>query len=261
MNTGSLKHGDFTGLAENYSKYREGYAPTVRSALIGLLDRSADQCDAVDVGAGTGIWARMLAEGGFRSVTAVDPNEEMRTTGMRDSKQFPIQWRAGKGEDTGLPDACADLVSMASSFHWVDFDLGTAEFRRLLRPGGWFVALWNPRHIDDNPLLVDIEAELTRLKPDLRRVSSARTGLNETLTDRLTACPHFEDVVFLEGRHTVQQSVEHYLGVWKSVNDVQVQLGEENFRKFLDYVKERLVDLETVETTYLTRAWAARRAD
>ncbi|WP_159393172.1 hypothetical protein [Streptomyces rimosus] len=41
----------------------------------------------------------------------------------------------------------------------------------------------------------------------------------------------------------------------------QVQLGEENFRKFLDYIKERLVDVGTVETTYLTRAWAARRAD
>ncbi|QLJ03411.1 class I SAM-dependent methyltransferase [Streptomyces sp. NEAU-sy36] len=257
--TSTLKHGDFTSLAEDYSKYREGYAPSVLSALIGLLGGSAEACDAVDVGAGTGIWSRMLAEAGFRSVTSVDPNDTMRATGERDSAHHDIIWRAGSGEDTGLPSASADLVTMASSFHWVDFDKGTQEFSRLLRPGGWFVALWNPRYIQASPLLTDIEAELERLKPDMKRVSSARQGLMDELSDRLAASPHFDDVILLEGRHHVRQTVDHYIGVWRSVNDVRVQLGEEKFEQFLDYARRRIGDAETVETTYLTRAWAARR--
>ena len=35
--------------------------------------------------------------------------------------------------------------------------------QRMLRPGGSFVALWNPRMIELNPLLVEIEQESTRL--------------------------------------------------------------------------------------------------
>lgn len=256
--TRNISHGDFTSLAEAYSRYREGYAPSVRSALIGLLGRPASDMDAVDVGAGTGIWTRMLAEAGFHSVTAVEPNDSMRKAGVRDSVGTPILWRPGTGEQTGLPDRAADLVSMASSFHWVDFDAGTAEFRRLLRPGGWFVALWNPRLIEANPVLAEIEAELARLKSSMKRVSSANPEMINTLADRLYNHSGFDDVVILEGRHEVEQSVSRYIGIWESVNDVRVQLGEEKFGQFLDYTRAKLADRETVTVTYLTRAVAAR---
>ncbi|MFD6951333.1 methyltransferase domain-containing protein [Nocardiopsis sp. NPDC060348] len=52
------------------------------------------------------------------------------------------------GEDTGLPSHSCDIVTMASSFHWVDFDAGLKEFHRILRPGGWFVALGVTRLIE-----------------------------------------------------------------------------------------------------------------
>lgn len=253
-----ISHGDFTNLAEPYSRYREGYATSVRSALLGLLGRPADGLDAVDIGAGTGIWTRMLAQAGFRSVTAVEPNASMRKAGIRDSADFPISWRPGTGEQTGLANGTADLVSMASSFHWVDFDAGTAEFCRLLRPGGWFVALWNPRLIEANPVLAEIEMELARLKDSMKRVSSAHPEMIKTLASRFYAHRGFDDVVILEGRHEVEQSVSRYVGIWESVNDVRVQLGEEKFGQFLDYIRTKLVDHETVTVTYLTRAVAAR---
>lgn len=253
-----LTHGDFTDLAKDYSRYREGYATSVRNALIGLLDRPVGDADAVDVGAGTGIWTRILADGGFRSVTAVEPNDNMRAAGIADSANHPISWRSGKGEDTGLDTGSADLVSMASSFHWVDFEAGTAEFWRLLRPGGWFVALYNPRLIEVNPVLVEIEAELHRLMGERKRVTSAHTQMVKELTDRFVAHPRFDDVVVLEGRHSVEQSVSHYIGIWRSVNDVRVQLGDVVFEQFLDFIRERLAGVGKVDVTYLTRAVAAR---
>jgi len=253
-----LRHGDFTALAKNYSKYREGYAPSVRNALIGLVGRPAGELDAVDVGAGTGIWTRILADGGFRSVTGVEPNENMRAAGIADSAGYSIFWRAGKGEDTGLDSASADLISMASSFHWVDFEKGTAEFCRVLRPGGWFVALYNPRLIEVNPVLVDIENELKRLMGERKRVTSAHPQMIKELTDRFLASPRFDDVIVLEGRHSVEQTVDHYIGVWKSVNDVRVQLGDAGFDQFLDYVRQRLAGAGKLDVTYLTRAVAAR---
>jgi ubiquinone/menaquinone biosynthesis C-methylase UbiE len=255
-----MKHGDFTGLAGDYAKFRPGYAPQVTTALLGLLQREARTLDAADVGAGTGIWSRTLAARGLRSVVAVEPNDDMRGRGIETSANTTISWRKGSAEATGLADGSVDLLSMASSFHWADFDRACDEFHRILRPGGIFVALWNPRFIEASPLLLEIEAEITRLKPDIRRVSSGRSGLTERLTDLLSAKAQFTDVLYLEGRHSMRQTPAQYLGAWRSVNDLQVQLGPELFQKFLDFVVQRTAKLPAIETTYLTRAWAARRA-
>lgn len=255
----NIRHGEFTGLAADYSAYRPAYAESVLDALLGLLRRPAGALNAADVGAGTGIWTRMLARRGFHRVTAIEPNDDMRTTGARDSRGLPIAWLKGSGEKTGLPESSCDLVSMASSFHWVDFDAGTHEFHRLLRPRGRFVALWNPRLIEANPLLVEIEAMLNAMMPpSAKRVSSGRSGLTETLTEKLWACGRFDDVVYLEGRHVARQTPEQYIGAWRSVNDVRVQLGPKKFQAFLDAVAKRIQDVDVIETTYLTRAWAAR---
>jgi ubiquinone/menaquinone biosynthesis C-methylase UbiE len=254
-----MKHGDFTGLASHYARFRADYAPQVATAILRYVGREVSLIDAADIGAGTGIWTRMLAARGLRSIVAVEPNDEMRGRGIECSRGASIVWRAGSAEATRLPDASADLVTMASSLHWADFDKACDEFHRVLRPGGVFAALWNPRLVEANPLLAEIEAELTRLKPDLRRVSSGRSGITERLTELLSAKPQFTEVLYLEGRHVVRQTPEQYIGAWRSVNDVQVQLGPQLFRKFLDYAETRIRNLTTIETTYLTRAWAARR--
>ena len=255
-----MKHGDFTGLAGDYARFRAGYAPQVATAILRYLGRDTSDVDAIDVGAGTGIWTRILASYGLHSIVAVEPNDDMREQGIDSSRGVNIEWRKGSAEATGMPDQSADLVSMASSFHWANFDQACAEFYRVLRPGGLFVALWNPRLIEANPLLVEIEEQITRLKPDVKRVSSGRSGITERLTEMLSAKPQFTDVLYLEGRHSTQQTPEQYLGAWRSVNDLRVQLGPELFDKFMDLTEERIAGLTAIETTYLTRAWAARRA-
>jgi ubiquinone/menaquinone biosynthesis C-methylase UbiE len=254
-----MKHGDFTGLAGDYARFRPGYAPQVATAILNYVGRDAADVDAADIGAGTGIWTRMLAARGLHSVIAVEPNNDMRGQGIETSRGTGILWLKGSAEATGLPDGSADLVSMASSLHWADFDRACDEFHRILRPGGVFVALWNPRFIEANPLLVEIEAQIARLKPDIRRVSSGRSGITERLMDMLSAKPQFAEVLYLEGRHSLWQTPQQYLGAWRSVNDLQVQLGPELFLEFLAFTEERLAGLTAIETTYVTRAWAARR--
>jgi ubiquinone/menaquinone biosynthesis C-methylase UbiE len=260
MTQPTLQHGDYTGLGEAYSRYRAAYAENVLTALLALAGKPAAEIDAVDVGAGTGIWTRMLARAGCRSVIAVEPNNEMRRFGAADSADLAIEWHAGSGEATGLPDACCDFLTMASSFHWVDFKRGTRELHRVLRHGGRFVALWNPRLIKDNPLLLEIEDHLHSLKPGMTRVSSGHSGITERLSDMLRASPWFDDVIYIEGQHHASLLQEQYLGAWRSANDIQVQLGAEKFAEFINYVGKRISDLPTIETTYLTRAWAVRRS-
>lgn len=254
-----IGHGNFTGLAANYSKFRPGYSPDVLSAIIGMSGKTPSQMDVADVGAGTGIWTRMLAGAGMKSVTAVEPNDDMRKHGEADNDGADIKWQKGSAEVTGLADNSADILSMASSFHWADFDVATAEFARVLKSEGLFVALWNPRFIDDSPLLVDIEKQILEISPNVSRVSSGSSAFVKTLTARFADHPLFTPPVYIEGRHVSRLSRDHYIGVWESVNDIRSQMGEESWAKFMDYIKEKTKDLTHIDCSYLTRAWVVRK--
>src|ERR1700693_43585 len=85
------------------------------------------------------------------------------------------------------------------------------------------------------------------------------SGLTERLTEMLWAKPGFDDVVYLEARHTFGQTPVQYLGAWRSVNDVHVQLGPDLFAKFLSFVEHKTAGLSQIETTYLTRVWSVDR--
>lgn len=253
----TMQHGDFSQLAENYSKFRPGYAPEVLTKILDKVGQETTQISFADIGAGTGIWTRMVAER-IGSAVAVEPNDQMRTYGEADNNGLDIQWKRGSAEQTGLIDHSFDLVTMASSFHWPDFDQTTREFARILKPGGIFTALWNPRLIEVNPLLVEIEAKLKDFIGDKKRVSSGRSEFCATLEDRLRTCGVFDEVTFVEGQHVEEMSRERYLGVWRSVNDIRVLAGEENFNAFMDFIESRIKNEDKIEATYLTRAWIAR---
>lgn len=256
----TLAHGDFSTLAENYSKYRPHYSDTVLDEILAILARPEAELDAADIGAGTGIWSRMLAGRELRSVTAVEPNPEMRARGTEDSADLDIRWQAGSGEATGLETGSIDLLTAASCFHWFDFEKATTEIHRVLRASGCFVALWNPRDLDANPQLKEIEDELFRIAPDIKRVSSGSSSFVSSLMERLAAAPEFQSVVGLEGRHVQRFTLPQYLGVWRSVNDVQVQAGPERFARFLEHLERELPRLSAIDVTYRTRAWVARRS-
>lgn len=259
--TRELKAGDFTHLAGDYAKFRPDYSSTVLEAVLGTVGKPRASIDAVDVGAGTGIWTRMLASRGLRSVIGVEPNSEMLDQAKACDPNEQIRWVTGTAEATGLPSDSADMVTMASSFHWADFDRALDEFSRVLRPGGRFVALWNPRRVDSDPLLVSIEQALAEIGPDIRRVSSGKSGLTETLTERLRSRDDLEDICYFEGDHILRMTRERYIGAWRSVNDVRVQLGETRFHDFLQRIELLLGSEEGVVAHYTTRAWMARTVD
>lgn len=259
MTTAPMAHGDFSGLATAYAAHRPGYGPDAVRLMLGVLGRPAAALDATDVGAGTGIWTRQLHHAGFRQVAAVEPNDAMRQAGEATSAGLDIAWHRGSAEATGLPGGCADLLTMASSFHWADFPVALAEFRRVLRPQGWFAALWNTRYLDRSPLLLEIEAELKRLVPELKRVSSGTSEFTGGLVERLMAADGWGDPVYAECYHTEAMSRDRYIGAWRSVNDVQVQAGPERFAAFIDLVERRLAAVPTLDCRYRTRIWMVQR--
>jgi SAM-dependent methyltransferase len=47
-----------------------------------------------------------------------------------------VEYRVAKAEDSGLPDAAADLITVAQAAHWLDLDRFYTEARRVARHDG-----------------------------------------------------------------------------------------------------------------------------
>jgi SAM-dependent methyltransferase len=136
--------GRFSDRTDDYVKYRPSYPKGAIDAITEGLE-VAPARTAVDVGAGTGISARLLAARGL-SVIAIEPNQ-----GMRDAAEpHPgVVWRNGTAEKTSLEPASADLVLAAQAYHWFRGGEALREFARILRPGGRLALMWNRRRRDD----------------------------------------------------------------------------------------------------------------
>lgn len=143
----------FSERGEDYEKYRLIYpASAINKILSGLV--SPTQITAVDVGAGTGIGARLLADRGVR-VLAIEPNEEMRRAA---TPHEGVEFLAGTAEQMPLKNASVDLVTSFQAFHWFDFDKSVQEFGRILKASGRLALIWSFWDQDDL-----VSKEYTRL--------------------------------------------------------------------------------------------------
>ena len=134
----------FTGKADIYKKFRPSYPKEFIDYLYSQVGFNQDSAIA-DIGAGTGIFSRLLLERGSK-VYCVEPNEDMRETCKKDLSGFENFVSVnGNASNTKLADKSVDFVTAAQAFHWFDRQEFKAECQRILKPGGKVVLIWNTR--------------------------------------------------------------------------------------------------------------------
>jgi SAM-dependent methyltransferase len=158
----------FSNRVADYVRYRPGYPAA-------LLDLLRAECGLrpghviADIGSGTGFLSELFLKNGNR-VYGVEPNSEMRQAGgeylASDDGFSSIE---GSAESTTLEDASVDFVTAGQAFHWFEPEKARAEFRRILRPQGWVVAIWNFREME-TPFAKAYEDILVKYGTDYTRV-------------------------------------------------------------------------------------------
>lgn len=173
----------FTGKADVYAQYRPSYPEAYIDYLIAENHLTADSL-VVDIGSGTGKLAeRLLAK--QLKVTAVEPNTDMRRTAEERLGGTPGYLSVtGTAENTGLPEACANLITVAQAFHWFDPVRFQAECKRILKPGANVALVWNTQG-PYQPLNHDIRTLFQRLYPDSRE--APLSGVDRTSPSVLAA--------------------------------------------------------------------------
>jgi SAM-dependent methyltransferase len=127
---------DFGKAAGDYALHRQGFPPELfrRLEAMGVEFHGRR---ALDLGTGTGLFARDMAQRGAL-VTGLDPSQELLSEALsaNGGEANPVEYIHGFAEKTGLPSGSFDIVAAATCWHWFDREKVADEARRLLKPGG-----------------------------------------------------------------------------------------------------------------------------
>ncbi len=177
----------FDGKGEIYAKARPQYALGLFDYLKRIINIPAGSVFA-DVGSGTGIFTEQLLSCGYQ-VFAVEPNEDMRKK-AEEKLGLDENFISVNGSDVNmnLPDNSVDYITAAQAFHWFDSEAFRRECRRVLKPGGKVIIVYNSR---------DKKAACTKALADLRHTyNSEFHGFSNGMS-------HEKCTAFFVGKHDI----------------------------------------------------------
>ncbi len=241
--------GRFSDRAGDYVRYRPDYAAAAIDWILEGLGE-ATRLEVADVGAGTGIASRQIADRGAR-VTAVEPNAGMREAAAPHPR---VAWREGAAEATGLDSGAVDLVVGAQAFHWFRQAEAVAEFHRILRAGGRLALMWNQRSRTDPLTRGYIEV--------IRAVNGEHPAETRAFEPEVvSASALFTPVEFATFEHAQVLDRDGLIGRAASASYVSKERQAfETLAKLLDALyQEHRDDRGLVTLRYGTGVWRARR--
>ena len=128
---------DFGLTAADYARHRLGFPDELFARLSATGAGTAGQVVA-DVGCGTGALGRGFARSGA-SVIGIDPSTALvdQAKALDAEAGVSIDYRIAAAEALELDTGSVDVVAAGQCWHWFDPKAAAAEFRRVVRPGGW----------------------------------------------------------------------------------------------------------------------------
>jgi SAM-dependent methyltransferase len=199
----------------------------------------------VDVGAGTGKFARQLVARGLR-VTGIEPIAEMRRIFERVVDAEVVD---GTAESIPLDDGVADAVTAAQAFHWFDPERALPELKRVLRPRGGVALIWNVRD-ESHPLHRSYAEAIKPYKGDVYPAGAGHPA------GKPLASPLFTDVEERAFPHAQLMDADALVARAASVSFV-ARLPEDARAPLLERIRE-LAPPGTFEFPYVTKVFTAR---
>ena len=167
----------FSDRVDNYVKYRPHYPAEVIDFLR-TENIIFENAVIADIGSGTGISAELFLKNNYK-VFGVEPNEPMREAAERilqnySDKNLFVSIN-GKAEATTLENNSVDVIVCAQAFHWFNNDAFKNECKRILKPSGQVVLMWNDRRTDTTDFLKVYEDFLQMFGTDYKEINHKNT--------------------------------------------------------------------------------------
>lgn len=261
------RRGSFSAGAKAYEAGRPGYPERVYEILRETCGLGSGT-QLLEIGPGTGQATERLLDHGA-SVVAIELGHELadRLRVKYGTRDLVVQ--VGAFEEVGVTPAWFDLVTAATSFHWVPTEAGLHRCADALGPGGWLALWWSVFGDPDSPdpFHEALQPRLATLAPSLLDATSAGGSpagtrpyaLDATArTAEIDAIGRFgavhHEVIAWTGRHTAAE-IRALFGSFSP----WLALPPEQRESLLDEVERLAADEfgDLVERPYVTPVYLA----
>jgi ubiquinone/menaquinone biosynthesis C-methylase UbiE len=141
-------------LVDHYSKYRDNYRSTDKTVFALAKKLGIKNKSILDFGCGQGIDAKKFVILGARQVVGVDPSKAMIDLARKENHHSRIKFIKTSNEAIPVKNQDFDLVFANFVIHYItDTSRQFKELGRVLKPGGYFLAVFNC--LTNNPKLVN----------------------------------------------------------------------------------------------------------
>ncbi len=171
----------YKGKSADYDRFRPKYSEKLIAKLDDKLSDTPNPI-GIDIGAGTGIWTRQLAEQiAWKTLFALEPNHELLAHGKQFKPTQEITWLSGHAENIPLDTESVHFASMASTLNWLDIKKALQDTYRILKPSGLLCLTWNPIDKSSNQDLLDTEKYLRYLRPKQQEELESKKTNSKTI--------------------------------------------------------------------------------
>jgi SAM-dependent methyltransferase len=172
---------DHTGRFSNRVDYYIRSRPSYPGEMLDYLKANQVLLPAsviADIGSGTGISSKCFLDGGF-SVIGIEPNGPMREASEEYLRSYPaFSALNGTAESTNLIEQSVDAIVCAQAFHWFDRQAAKSEFKRILKPEGYTLLIWNERRNTSSDFMRVYDDFVKMFGTDYNEVNHQNTTLD-----------------------------------------------------------------------------------
>lgn len=223
----------FDRQADLYDLVRPSYPTALFDALSELTGLAAG-ARVLEIGAGTGIATRALAERGY-TITAIEPGPAMAALAAHNLSSFPnVEVVVTSFEDWTHPAQPFDLVFSATAFHWLDRATRFARCAAALRHGG-YLAIVEYSHVagGDDDFFAAAQGCYERFVPGTPTGMTLPPWDQQPDTSEITASPDFDLVAVHQIREEIPSTREEYLALMSTYSG-NLTLPIENRNRLFD---------------------------
>lgn len=203
---------------------------------------------AVDIGAGTGIFTRQLANilDDTWSIIGIEPGEAMRREAIAAGNDFHVKYACGTAEQIPFAAGSIDLITVAQAAHWFNREMFYPETLRVLRNEGHLIIVQNNRDWLNSPFLNSYEDFLETYNAGYKR-HARKVDYRQEMKDNGFLV---DDVMRCNWAQPVSRS--NFIGMVKSSN-VANSIVQQRGIEFVERQVNRMWDAYGLGSTFICK--------
>ncbi len=207
-----LRKSWYSPAAEAYAKLRPRYPKDLIQRVVEVAHLSSSS-KILEVGCGPGTATVAFAQFGG-SMDCLEPNPEFCQLARQNCAHYPnVEIRNTSFEEWPLEAEKFDTVLAATSFHWIDPEIGYPKAANALRADGRLILLWNKELQPSYEVYQSLSEIYQARAPDLSRYEARATQekILRELGQMAIASGQFKNLVSEQFECEVTYSVNDYL--------------------------------------------------